>query len=94
MSDKEAVFSHSPEWLLVHNTLFGAFDEPENEKAELEAENKRLKGIILRYADMFDRWAAENDGRGSWMDAVDWLALANDMRIDVFGTEKMNEVEP
>lgn len=42
-----------------------------------EEEVNRLKKILLSYADMFDRWGAVN------VDAVDWLALANDLRIEV-----------
>lgn len=46
-------------------------------------ENAKLRELINRWADAFDRWAAENGGGGRYFDGSDWLGLANDIRYDL-----------
>lgn len=51
-------------------------------------EINRLKALIRRYAETFQEWAAENNGRGRQMDGPDWLDLANDLLIDMDGVSE------
>lgn len=38
--------------------------------------------LLIKWAETFEKQAADNNGFGTWMDGPDWLAIANDMRID------------
>lgn len=60
-----------------------AFSASERVNIELYKQNKKLRELVDSYANMFDRWAAENNGNGPYFSGEDWLALANDMRIDL-----------
>lgn len=48
-----------------------------------EAESAKMRELVNSYADLFDRYAAMNNGCGPYYSGEDWLALANDMRIEL-----------
>lgn len=50
---------------------------------EMEAENAKLRKLVREYADSFERDAAMNGGNGPYYSGEDWLALANDMRVEL-----------
>lgn len=49
----------------------------------LYEENDRLRELVNSYADLFEKEAAANNGNGPYYSGEDWLALANDMRIEL-----------
>lgn len=57
--------------------------EVEEEYSALQSENAKLRELVNSYADSFERDAAINNGCGPYYSGEDWLALANDMRIEL-----------
>jgi hypothetical protein len=47
------------------------------------AENAKLLELVNSYADLFEKEAAKNNGRGPYYSGEDWLAMANDMRVEL-----------
>ena len=50
---------------------------------EAKDENAKLRELVNSYADLFEKEAATNNGYGPYYSGEDWLALANDMRIEL-----------
>ena len=57
--------------------------EVADETSRLRAENARLRELLRSYANSFEKDAAMNNGYGPFYSGEDWLALANEMRIDL-----------
>ena len=70
-----------PEELGTRALLDGA--ELMGENRRLRESNDKLRELFERFADSFEKDAAMNNGNGPYCIGEDWLALANDMRIEL-----------
>ena len=65
--------------LTLHEDIMGFADEVK----ALEVENKKLRKLVIAYADSFETYAALNNGEGPYYSGEDWLGLANEMRMEL-----------